>query len=191
MTTEHGSGNGAARVYDGPFAEQSYHELGHLFLHALYGHEVKSVEVGENFGRCTLTPQTVNPFDYIISLCGGRAAVGKWYGWRKKKGEAWRASSDYKTAYEVALKVSEGDHEAAGHLMRWAERIADAEIQKHWTELHEPARMLARVGRLNGERIGQILYRENTDLQKSVSVQRPPISRRQDRAFHGAQFMGR
>jgi hypothetical protein len=93
------------RVFDGDLAEKAYHEVGHMAAHTFFGHRVASVEVGENFGRCRLAAQTVNPFDYLIACCAGKAAVDKWHGWRVKVDENWRASDDFGKAYKVAFNL--------------------------------------------------------------------------------------
>ena len=144
--------NGTQRPYEGDLAEEAYHELGHFFAHTSFGHRVDSVEIGENFGRCKLAAQDVNPFDLIIALHAGRAAVDRWYGWQTKRDEAWLASDDHAKAYKVALQLSNGSHTAAGHLMSWAQRMAADYINKHFAELHEPARLLAERGTLKAVR---------------------------------------
>jgi hypothetical protein len=137
------------RPYDGALAEQAYHELGHFFAHTAFGHRVDSIEVGENFGCCTLPAQDIDDaYSFIIALCGGKAAIDKWYGYKTPNDEAWRKSNDHGKAYAVALRVSRGDHTAASLLMKWAERMADSLIEAHWHKLHEPARMLAEKGKL-------------------------------------------
>lgn len=105
-----------------------------MIAHTYFGHKVTSVEVGDNFGVTRLPKQTVSAYEYMIACCAGKAAIDRWYGWKAKNEENWRASDDYRKAYETALQRSEGDAVAAAHLMKWAERMADVIIEKHWDQ---------------------------------------------------------
>jgi len=125
-------------------------------LHSEFGHRVTTVEVGgDNGGCCKLAlPQDVDPLDYIISLCGGKAAVDRWFGWRLEgeEDENWHGSDDYRKANKVALEFSNGDAAAAAQLMKWAEAMAAHYVEKHWKEFHAPARMLALKRKLEVEK---------------------------------------
>jgi hypothetical protein len=135
---------GTERPYEGDLAEEALSRARHFFAHTSFGHRVDSVEIGENFGRCKLAAQDLNQRSiFIIALHAGRAAVDRWYGWQTRRDEAWLASDDHAKAYKVALQLSNGSHTAAGHLMSWAQRMAADYINKHFAELHEPARLLA------------------------------------------------
>src|SRR5689334_22981027 len=102
------------------------HELGHLAAHAFYGHKVVSIEVGENSGHCRLAaPQRVSGLQLLVTFHAGKAAMDHWYGWKSSLDENWRQSKDYKMGYKIALELSSGNHEAASHLMQWAEKMAD------------------------------------------------------------------
>ena len=138
------------RVYDGDRARESYHEIGHMFAFIHHGIRVDSCEVGDGCGRTRVPSQDVDdPLGYIVALCAGKAAVEKWHGYRTPNDKAaWRKSDDHRRAYEAALKVSNGSHSAASILIKWAECMADAFVEAHWHELHEPARMLAEKGEL-------------------------------------------
>jgi hypothetical protein len=105
-----------------------------MIAHAFFGHKVDSVKVGENFGCTNLPKQKVNPYQFIIASCGGKAAVDRWYGWKSKSDENWRASDDYKKSLKVALWLNEGDTLAAEALLKWGERVADTIIEKHWDQ---------------------------------------------------------
>jgi hypothetical protein len=105
------------------------------------------------FGCNWIPDQEVSPFAYIIACCGGKAAVDKWYGWKAKNDESWRASDDCKRAYRVALKVSEGDHQAALLLVEWGGRMADAIVEKHWGQFHDAACELVERGKMKVEHL--------------------------------------
>jgi len=118
------------------------HELGHVFAHGYFGHKVDKVEVGDDYGRTHLPDQTMNAFEYLIACCSGKAAVDRWFGWKSEPDEAWAQSDDHKRAYHAALRVSEGDHSAAAILLRWAERMADTLIERHWDQFPDAVRAL-------------------------------------------------
>src|SRR5438034_10751420 len=136
-----------SRVFDGDGAQAAYHELGHVLAFKAFGYRVSSVEVGEDSGCTVLPEQTVNAFDLIVGLCAGKAAVDKWYGYPARDDENWRKSNEYCDAYQVALKVSQNNRQAASLLMQWAERVAGAIIEEHWPEFHEAARALVEHGK--------------------------------------------
>jgi hypothetical protein len=126
----------------------AYHELGHMIAHHFFGHKVDSVEVSDNFGATRLPNQTVSAYGYIVALCAGKAAVDRWYGWKAKNDEAWRASDDHKKAYEAALQVSEGDAAAATHLVKWGERRAELIIERYWEKFPAVVEALVERGKL-------------------------------------------
>jgi hypothetical protein len=41
-----------------------------------------------------------------IACCAGKAAMDRWYGFKAKSDENWRASDDYQQAHAIALKLS-------------------------------------------------------------------------------------
>ena len=125
------------------------HEAGHFIAHIFFGHRVESAEVGEEYGYCKLRAQDVDPFDYIIALCAGKAAVDRWYGWKRPGDEEnWRKSKDHAMAYRAALKVSGDDHESAALLMQWAEKRADVIVKERWSPLEQLAHALVEKGKL-------------------------------------------
>jgi len=126
----------------------AYHELGHATAYRFYGYKVSSVEVGDDFGCTRLAKQAIDPFEYIVASCAGKAAVDRWFGWKAPSEENWRKSQDHHNAYQVALKLSQGDLLAATMLIQWAEKVAEKIIAKHWDRLHAPAMQLVERGTL-------------------------------------------
>ena len=127
----------------------AFHEAGHFIAHAFFRHRIESAEVGDDYGHCTLPAQDVDPFDYIIALCAGKAAVDHWYGWKAPGYEEnWHKSKDHGMAYRAALKVSGDDHESAALLMKWAERRADIIVKERWSQLEKLAHALVDNGKL-------------------------------------------
>jgi hypothetical protein len=45
--------------------------------------------------------------------------MDKWYGWKTKSDENWKASKDHAEAFAAALWFSDNDAEAAGLLVKW------------------------------------------------------------------------
>ncbi len=126
----------------------AYHELGHVIAFTHFGYKVESVEIGDNFGCTVLPKQTVNAFHLIVACHGGKVAVDRWYGWKMPNDRGWRKSRDHKRAYDAALKMSRGDHVAAGLLMEWGERVATAIIEEQWSRFPDAVRLLVEHGRM-------------------------------------------
>ncbi len=93
----------------------------------------------------------------IIASCAGKAAIDKWYGWKAEGDQNWRASKDYSDAFAAALKVSDGDEQAAALLVTWGERMADALVEAQWPSVHRLAFALLEKDQLNGEQIDKLL----------------------------------
>src|SRR5262245_7075770 len=106
----------------------SFHEAGHAVLRHCLKLPVVSVEVTENGGRCTAPNECLFElsdagikklvrqeavFRLIVAGCGGRAVMDRFYGYKAKSDANWKASSDYKNSFRLALEITGGDREGA------------------------------------------------------------------------------
>lgn len=124
------------------------------------GQDIQHVEIGSDTGRCVLViPQDLNALDYIIAMCSGKAAVDKHFGWKVESAEDenWRESKDRKDALTAALKVSEGNAEAAEILVTWGELMADSLVEREWPRITKLAGAVVERGKLTGEQVIVIL----------------------------------
>jgi hypothetical protein len=85
--------------------------------------------------------------------------VDSWYGHKAKGDENWKASDDRRQALTCALQLSGGDDEAAALLVKWAERMADVMVEKHWSKVHKLAFALLEFGKLSGDQVHNLLGR--------------------------------
>jgi hypothetical protein len=90
--------------------------------------------------------------------------MDRWYGYKAKSDENWRASNDYQQAHAIALKMSHGDLLGAQHLMRWYEQMAALIVQKNWTKVHRLAHKLLEYERLTGKEVVKTLREPQSAL---------------------------
>lgn len=140
------------------------HESGHAATHHLFRHRINEVVVGDGSGHCRLAgPQEFNALEYIIAMCAGKAAMDKHFGWRVEsaKDQNWHESDDHKDALTAALKVSDGNPEAAEILVQWGEAMADSLVEREWPRITKLAGAVIKLGKLSGEQVTVILNGSN------------------------------
>jgi len=139
----------------------AFHEGSHACLHRYFGHEVQELAIRPE-QHCKLrVGQEVEGLDYIIGCCAGKAAVDRWYGYKAKSDDNWRASKDRAQALKAALHLSDGDNEAAELLVWWGERRADILVEQQWGQIHSLAFALLEHDSLTGEAVNAILNGSN------------------------------
>jgi hypothetical protein len=95
--------------------------------------------------------------ELILACCAGKSAMDRWYGWKAKTDENWRASDDYKHARSLALRLNDGDEQGAELLVAWLERRAELLVEKQWPRIHKLAFALLDREKLCGSEINKIL----------------------------------
>jgi hypothetical protein len=157
----------------------AFHESGHAVVHHYFCHPLESVAISESDGHCKTVPQweerlsdarihdlasREHQIERIMVGCAGRAVMDRLYGYKAKDGAAWRASSDYKQAFKMALQLNDGDSLGAELLMAWLERKTDLLIEKLWPHVHKFAFALLEEneGELTGDQIKKLLNSEAT-----------------------------
>jgi hypothetical protein len=148
------------------------HECAHAVLYHCFKFPVSSVEIRGDTGCCVAPPvwQVVlsnnqignlakreGLMRLIIAGCAGKAAMDKWYGYKAKSDENWRASNDYKQAFNYALQINNGDHEGATLLIRWLSRRAEVLVKRHWSQINALASELLERSKLSGAEIHKII----------------------------------
>jgi hypothetical protein len=83
--------------------------------------------------------------------------MDKWYGWKAKSGDNWKASKDHAQAFAAALGFSDNDAEAAELLVAWAERRADVIVDQLWAQIHKLAFALLEHDSLTGAQVKAFL----------------------------------
>jgi hypothetical protein len=63
--------------------------------------------------------------------------MDKWYGWKTKSDENWKASKDHAEAFAAALWFSDNDAEAAGLLVKWSECMADVVVEQQSPQIRQ------------------------------------------------------
>jgi len=125
----------------------------HSFVRNYYGHKIREVVARGGEYRCWYwlpdSPSREFRLDSIISACAAR---------RAKSGDAeWFKSGDYHAAKENALRLSEGDDDAAELLLSWAERVADVLVTANQSKVEKLRCALSDRGELSGEQIREVL----------------------------------
>jgi hypothetical protein len=83
--------------------------------------------------------------------------MDRWYGYKAKGEQNWRGSDDRKQALTCALKLSDGDTEAAELLVKWGERRAEVMVGRTWPQVHKLAFALLEHGKLSGDQVRDLL----------------------------------
>jgi hypothetical protein len=106
-------------------------------------------------------------FEELISHCAGKVSEDRLHGRKDQNWRARRASGDRELALRCALKLSDGDDEAAQLFVQWAERRAAVLVEKHWPKVQALAFALREKekftgnSRLNGAEIRAVLRSRN------------------------------
>ena len=152
----------------------AFHESGHAVVHHYFGHKLGSVAIGENSGHCALAATWTQRasdseiavlmkreflFQNIMACMAGKCTIDRFYGYKAKSDESWRASDDYKQAFKCALRLNQGDSEGAELLMSWLERRTELLVQKHWPQVQALAFALLEHDQLDGEQVKRIIAR--------------------------------
>jgi ATP-dependent Zn protease len=150
----------------------AFHEAAHAALCHCFNLPVSSVEVSEDTGRCVPPSewslafsddgirklvQREGLFRLVVASCSGKAAMDRWYGWKSKSDDNWRASDDFKQAFKLALQINGGDEKGAELLIAWLARRAELLVERHWPQIHNLAFALLEREKLSGAEITQIM----------------------------------
>jgi ATP-dependent Zn protease len=167
----------------------AFHEAAHATLFHCFNLSVESVEISEDTGHC-VTPdewslafsdsgikklvQREALFRLIIASCAGKAAMDRWYGYKAKSDQNWRASEDRKQALSRALQINNGDQTGAELLLAWLERRAELLVERHWSQIHKLAFALLEREKLSGAEITQIMKTRHVNSSAIAAMENLP-----------------
>jgi hypothetical protein len=163
----------------------AFHEASHAVISHCLRLPVSSVSISEGTGCCATPSEWRMAFSdrqirefverealmrLIVVGCAGKAALDKWYGYKAKSYENWRASDDYKSAFQHVLKICNGDQQGAGLLLAWLERRSEVLVERHWDRINTLGSKLLERSKLSGTEINEIL-RDNGNEQPESKVE--------------------
>jgi hypothetical protein len=118
-----------------PQEVRAFRESGHAVARHYFGHKIVEVKAGSDAeAGCWLAGgQDVEPRDFIVGCCAGKAAVDQAFG-KAGTDDNWLCSNDHADAFKVALHVSDGDAQAAELLVKWGQQMADVLCVRRWPQ---------------------------------------------------------
>jgi hypothetical protein len=128
-----------------------------------FGIEVTELSIDGKRGNCRFrVPKgDLGLLQNIAGSLAGRIAEDRMGGFTNEA--EWKASGDYGSAFDCALKLSAGDKVGAEMLLQWAERRTEKPVEKLWPKIHALAFKLLDsvdnngVARLTGEEIREAI----------------------------------
>src|SRR5438105_1588623 len=99
----------------------AFHESGHAVIYHYFRHPVEGIAVSADDGHCKLVGKWKKEFDreqidrvmgrdvlfeMLVAACAGKATMDRFYGYKAKSDKNWRASEDYRQAFQFALQLS-------------------------------------------------------------------------------------
>jgi hypothetical protein len=94
----------------------------------------------------------------------------KWYGFKAKADEKWKASDDYIQALSCALELNDGNRERADLLILWLLRRAENLVEKNWPKIRLVAAALVERDRRSGNEIRHIVRGAGSDQTSSSRI---------------------
>jgi hypothetical protein len=158
----------------------AFHESGHAVVYHYFRHPINSVGITAEGGCCEVLPEYDVEVERkqterlmrreallqsIIGVLAGKCTMDRWYA-RSGKGDHkwnWKASDDYRQAFQYALRLNGGDATGAELLLAWLERRTELLVEKQWPQIHKLAfQLLDKVdcngdAKLSGEQIRKAL----------------------------------
>lgn len=141
----------------------------------MFGHPVERVEIGNGKGCCKLQSRWEESVEaarslelakreavlrLIVAACAGKAATLRWHelsGKKRFSDFGWKKSNDRKQAFDLALRLNDGDEVGAGLLLAWLQRRAEKLVEEEWPHIHKLAFALLEHRSLTGDQLSAIL----------------------------------
>jgi hypothetical protein len=135
----------------------AYHEAGHYAVRNYFGIEVTELSIDGEKGNCRfrVSKGDLGLLQNIAGSFAGRIAEDRMGGFTNEA--EWKASGDYASAFDCALRLSAGDKVGAEMLLQWAWRRTEKLVEKLWPKIHKVAFALLEHEKLSGDKIDKLL----------------------------------